>query len=201
MMMPKSDPPFKLEVGRTGLIQALKIVAQVIKKTARHIGLTLEDGCLCIDASETTAKVPASGVWPSQIFVGASWVRLLAKKMPPGDPLVIRVEGERIYLGRYSERCAFTASEPNLIPALPQVDESRIIADAARILKPLHIKTSDLEELVSKTRAKGSEVHWTSEEKRMIPIVARAWVLLAPLGIETPDIHRLVQKAVRNAWK
>ena len=147
-MMQPSRPLFKLEVGRTGLTQALKIVAKVMSKDAGDVGLTFEDGCLSIDAGETIAKAPASGVWPAPIFVGASWVRLLAKKTPPEDPLVIRVEGERIYVGGYSEPCAFKPSKQSLTPPLPRMNERTIITDAARILEPLHVKRSDVEELV-----------------------------------------------------
>jgi hypothetical protein len=85
-------------------------------------------------------------------------------------------------------------------PKIPKPDERRLILEAARILKPLLITKSDLDALVSETRAKAT-VSWFEQEKKMITIVAKAWVLLAPLGVETSDIRRLVDKAVRDAWK
>jgi hypothetical protein len=57
-----------------------------------------------------------------------------------------------------------------------------------------------LEELIAEARAKGT-ASWSTDEKRMTAIVAKAWVLLAPLGVETTDIRRLIEKTVRNAWK
>ena len=66
--------------------------------------------------------------------------------------------------------------------------------------EPLRIRRSHLEELVSEVRARGT-ASWSGEEKKLIAITAKAWVLLAPLGVETSDIRRLVDKAVRNAWK
>jgi hypothetical protein len=72
--------------------------------------------------------------------------------------------------------------------------------EASRILKPLLIKRSDLEALVAEADARGT-ASWSEEEKKMIAIIAKAWVLLAPLGVETADIHRMVNNAVRNAWK
>ncbi len=199
--MPISDASAKLEVGRANLAQALKIVARVMSEDPGDVGLAFEDGCLSIEAGDTVAKAPASGIWPAPIFVAASWVRRMARKMPPGDPLVLQVEGERFYLGRYSERCSLTPTaeyRPN--SELPQIDEQKAIGDAASILKPLHVRRSDLEELVSKVRARGED-SWSVEDKRMISIVAKAWVLLAPLGVETSDIHHLVRVAVRDAWK
>ncbi len=91
-----------------------------------------------------------------------------------------------------------TVIPPN--PDLPQIDEDGLIEEAAKVLKPLLIKRSDLEELVAEARAKGT-ASWSTDEKKMTSIVAKAWVILAPLGIETTDIRRLVDKAVRNAWK
>ncbi len=199
--MPISDVSARLEVGRANLAQALKIVARVMSKDPGDVGLAFDDGCLSIEAGDTVAKAPASGIWPAPIFVAASWVRLMARKMPPGDPLVLRVEGERLYLGPYSERCSLAPTTDDRPDSdLPQINEQKAIRDAAGILKPLHVRISDLEELVAKVRAQG-EGSWSVEDKRMISIVAKAWVLLAPLGVETSDIHRLVRVAVRDAWK
>ena len=82
----------------------------------------------------------------------------------------------------------------------PFVDENISIAEAGRILKPLFVKQSDLEAVVVEARARGTP-SWSEEEKKMIAIIAKAWVLLAPMGVETSDIRRLVNNAVRNAWK
>ncbi|MGI8746659.1 MAG: hypothetical protein ACR2NN_29610 [Bryobacteraceae bacterium] len=194
-----STPP-NLAIGRADLTHALKIVARGIGKYAGQASLRFENGLLYVEAHATVASAPASGAWPIPIFVPASWVRRLARRMPPGDPLRLQIKENRIYLERYSEPCALT---PTTIPVnadLPQIDETGLIEEAAKVLKPLLIKRSDLEELVAKARTKGA-APWSTDEKRMTSIVAKAWVLLAPLGVETTDIRTLVDKAVRNAWK
>jgi hypothetical protein len=118
--------------------------------------------------------------------------------MPPGDPLIIHIEADRIHLGRYSEICSLTRAKPS--PSLVEKEIRDRITQAAQILEPLHIKRKDIEELISYAQAERSD-SWSQEEKKMLSMVAKAWVLLAPMGIETPDLHRLIQSAVRNAWK
>ena len=199
-MIPSSEPPDRLEVSRADLSHAVEIVAGLMGKRPSDARLRFEDGWLFIEAGGGIAKAPARGTWPLTIIAGASWVRRLAKSMPAGDPVRLRVDEGRLYANRYSEPCAWTSVEYPLDPALPKVDEKRLILEAARILKPLLIKRSDLEGLVSEARAKGT-ASWSEEEAKMIAIVAKAWVLLAPLGVETSDIRRLVNNAVRNAWK
>jgi hypothetical protein len=199
-MMPSSDPPYRLEVSRTDLAQALKIISRAVGKRQGDASFRFHDGRLSIEADNTAAGVPARGTWPLPIFVGSSWIRRLARRMPAGDPLHLRVDEGRLHANRYSEPCAWTPRE-QLAPAEPlPIDENLLIQEAARILKPLRIRRSHLEELVSEARARGT-VSWSVEEKKMIAIVAKAWVLLAPLGVETSEIRRLVDNAVRNAWK
>lgn len=204
-MMQPSDPQHDLEVSRADLTQALKIVARAIRKFSGDASLRFEDGCLSIEADNTVADAPARGTWPLPIFVDALWVRRVAKRMPAGDPIHLRVDAGRLHANRYSEPCAWTPGEqpvpaepPTIEP--PTIDENLLILKAARILKPLRIERSHLEELVSEGRARGT-ASWSVEEKKMITIVAKAWVLLAPMGVETSDIRRLVDSAVRNAWK
>jgi hypothetical protein len=121
----------------------------------------------------------------------------MAKNMPAGDPVRLRVAEGRLYANRYSEPCSWTAVEQPINPKRPQLNE---ILEAARILKPLLIKRSDIETMVAEAGARGTP-SWSEEEKKMIAIIAKAWVLLAPAGVETADIRRLVNNAVRNAWK
>lgn len=137
------------------------------------------------------------GTWALTIIAGRSWVRRLAKNMPAGDPVRLRVEEGRLYANRYSEPCIRTAVKQPINPEGPQLDT---IIEAARILKPLLITKWDLAALVVEASARGP-ASWSEEDKKMIAIIAKAWVLLAPLGVETADLRRLVNDAVRNAWK
>jgi hypothetical protein len=195
-----ASTPANLSVGRADLIHALKIVTRGIGTYAGEARLQFENGIFSVEAHGTLASAPASGAWPVPIFVNASWVRRMSRRMPPGDPLRFEIKEDRIYLERYSEPCALTPTGIPTNPDLPQIDEKGLVEEAAKVLKPLLIKTSDLEELVAEARAKGA-TPWSTDEKKMTLIVAKAWVILAPLGVETTDIRRLVDKAVRNAWK
>lgn len=200
LMTRLASTPASLAIARADLTHALKIVTRGIGKYAGEASLRFENGLLSVEAHGTEATAPASGAWPIPIFVQASWVRRLARRMPPADPLRLQIKEDRIYLERYSEPCASTPTSIPANPDLPQIDETGLIEEAAKVLKPLLIKRSDLEKLVAEARAKGA-ASWSAEEKKMTSIVAKAWVLLAPLGIGTTDIRRLVDKAVRDAWK
>ena len=57
---------------------------------------------LFIEAGSAIAKAPAKGFWPLTIIVGALWVRRLAKSMPAGDPIHLRVDEGRLHTNRYS---------------------------------------------------------------------------------------------------
>jgi hypothetical protein len=196
-MIPHADMRDGLEVSRADLLHAVEIVAGLMGKQPSGASLQFEDGWLYIESGRGIAKTPARGTWPLTIIVGTSWVRRLAKSMPAGDPVRLRVDEGRLYANRYSEPCGWTAVEQPINPKRPQLDE---IMEAARILKPLLIKKSDIEKMVAEAGARGTP-SWSEEEKKMTAIIAKAWVLLAPLGVETADLRRLVNDAVRNAWK
>jgi hypothetical protein len=199
-MTPPSEPGNELHVSRTDSAQALKTAAQVIGKFPGHVGLRFDAGSLTIEASGTVAITPARGFWPVPIFVGASWVVRMGKRLPPGDPIQLRVEAGRLYVNRYSEACSLTAAEHVVSNELSKADEALLILEAARILRPLRIGTKDLEKLVAETYVNGP-ISPSAEERKMLSTIAKAWVLLAPLGVGTDDLRQLVDNAVRNAWK
>jgi hypothetical protein len=95
-MTAPSHPECRLEVSRSELVQALKIVSRVMGEYSGAAELTFDDGYLSVEADNTSAKASASGNWPVPIFVGALWVRRLAKRLPDNDPLILRVEHGRI---------------------------------------------------------------------------------------------------------
>jgi hypothetical protein len=120
--------------------------------------------------------------------------------MPPGDPIHLSVRDGRIHVGRYSEPCATPPQEERGATGAPEVDAQDLIADAAKILKPLRVSPVDLNTLFEEVRARGA-APWRTEEKKMIALIARAWEKLAPLGIETADLRRLVDHCILHAWK
>ncbi len=199
-MTSPSEPGHELQLSRIDLSQSLKTAAKVVGKFPGHVGLRFDAGCLTIEAGDTVATAPARGFWPTPIFVGASWVRRMGKRLPPGDPIHLRVEAGRLYLNRYSEAYSLTAAEHVVSNELSEADEAELIAEAARILKSLRISPDALQELVSKTYVNGP-ISPSVEEKKMLSLIAKAWILLAPYGVGTDDLRQLVDNAVRNAWK
>jgi len=196
-----SVPTDGLIVGRADLAQALRIVSTLMGRRASGASLRFEDGWLFVAAGEAVAKAPAQGFWPATIIVGSSWVRRLAKSLPPGDPVFLHVENGRLYANKYSEPCEWTTEENPLHPSLGRVTERRRILEAATVLKPFLVSREDLHSLIEMTRNRGGPASWRENEESMISAVSKAWALLAPLGVETSDLRNLIDGAVRNAWK
>lgn len=194
------DKPHELEVSRADLLTQLKFLSKAMGKSTKSVILRFQGGTLVIEAGESTVEIFARGDWPVAIITDAIWAHVLAKKMPAGDPVRLRVQEGKLYANAFSVRCAFALEELPPILEPPKSDERRLIVEVAEILKPLRLSKEDVEKLVTEARARGNAT-WTHHDKKMIEVVARAWKLLAPLGVETSDIRRCVDDAVRNAWK
>jgi hypothetical protein len=201
-LIPLSDPVNGLEVSRDDLSKAVNIVAGMARKWSKGVSLRFSDGWLFIEAghSRGIARAPARGCWPVTIIVGISWVRRLAKSMPAGDPIRLRVEDGMLHANRYSQPCSLSSNESPFSPEAPGSDEAAVISEAAKILKPLYIRRKDIQGLVLYTRVEGTS-KWSLNDRKMISIIAKAWALLGPLGIETADIRELADDAVRNGLR
>jgi len=205
--MTPSEPPYELEVSRADLGQALKTVARAIGQNPGDACFRFADGLLFIEASNTSADAPARGTWPLPIFVSTWWVRRVARRMPTGDPIHLRVDAGRLYANRYSETCARTPRVQPTAAERSAIDENLLISEAAQLLESLRIERPAVERLVSEAIARGTSswsrgvVAWSEEEKKMRMIVEKAWMKLAPFGVGMTDIRRLVDKTLHDAWK
>src|SRR5579884_1475602 len=99
-MTPNSNQPYELEVARADLLHAVEIVAGLMGKRSSGVSLQFEDGWLWIESGAGIAKTPARGTGAQTMIIGRAWVRRLAKHMPAGDPVRLRVEERRLYAKR-----------------------------------------------------------------------------------------------------
>ncbi len=90
------------------------------------------------------------------IFVEVNWVRRLAKRLPAGEPIRLRVEAERLYVNRNSEPCSIVSRHPPADIAA-DIDEQALILQATQNLKPLRLTRADLAAAVAAARP-GSRV-------------------------------------------
>jgi hypothetical protein len=194
-----ADELAHVEIPRADFERALKSVFHGLNKLDAFAEIHFEDGWLHIRSNKVAKKAPACGTWRSKVLVGKSWVRLIARRMPSGDPVHLRIFKGRIYVNRYSEPLSLT-KPPQIETLTPEPFAPGLINAAATIFKPLLVRRDDLDALVDEAQARGPAL-WRKEEKKMISLIARAWEKLAPLGVETVDLRRLTDKAVRNAWK
>jgi len=195
-MTPTPESLHSVKVSRADLAAALKIVSTEIRRHTGDAEFRFGDGALSIRVANTLAETPALGTWPTPIFVNASFVSKLAKHIPEGNPVLLRVESGKLFANRFSQSC--TDSPTELEP--PKIDESALISEAAKRLKPLFIKRADLDKLVAEAREKRPT--WSADDQILQPIITKVWSLLAPLGVEPTDIRRLISDAREKgtAW-
>jgi hypothetical protein len=86
--------------------------------------ITFEEGMLLIDIRGMGTTVPAEGVWSGQALVPSILLRALARKLPDGDPLSLRVEGGMIHIGSLSVPCSWQPAEPNSAPPAQKSKEN-----------------------------------------------------------------------------
>jgi hypothetical protein len=187
-------------VERADLKKALSIVSGEMGKRVSGATIRFEDGWLWVVAGNAAGKAPGRGFLQNSVVVASSWVRRLARSLPPGNPVFVHVENGRLYANKYSEPCQWTSTHFPLFPSLRGVDENRRILEAATVLKDFLITPEQLKWLVAFKKLDGPPP-WREDEQTMISAVAEAWSHLAPLGVGTSDLRALIDNSVRDAFK
>lgn len=150
---------WQLSVNRAEFAQGLKVVSRA-GRSMRHADatLTFSQNQLYVDLAGTVAQVPATGDWPTEVRIPGQYLETLRKALPEDDPLPLRVDGERLFLGRFGVPCEWSIqSRPASTPVREMVpansDLFDVLAMVARCSKE-EIDAAGASGLVSNAQAR-----------------------------------------------
>lgn len=190
-----------LAVGRADLEHALGMIAGSLSPQVRGVTLSYDEPWLYLKTRTTLARATAKGVWPVTIIVPATWAKRLVRSLPEGDPIILHVEGGRLYTNKFSVPCEWSAEEDVLDPRVNEKKTTKHrLRKAAEILKTFRVEEDELQRLMIEAGKRGTPA-WSESEQKVIAAVSKAWAVLAPLGVETADLRSLIDNAIRNGFK
>jgi len=88
-------------VARTPLMDALKRMTRFRKRAARRemMSVSFRKGLLTLTMMNVSEGIPAEGVWANDVLVNSGILYNLAKVPPIEDPVLVKVEQDRLYIG------------------------------------------------------------------------------------------------------
>jgi hypothetical protein len=134
---------------------------------------------MVIDCAGNSVQLAARGQWQRVARVPASLFIGLAKRPPSGDEIVMRVEGERFFLGSTSAECVLQ-DEPETRIIMP-LDPS-----LAALFRTNFHYPQDVIDQAGLLRAVDAAV------EQSLTLIRDAADVLAPLGISAPVLRDLV---------
>jgi hypothetical protein len=183
----------RLEVEPRQFAKAVNVLAHLDPKT-EWAEIDFDGDTLMMRVGDTEQRIPAAGSWPGLLHFRSRFARALAGRPMTKTPLELLVEDGRLTVGSFtfpcsSQRDADTVQGPN---------QDRI-AEAAHILKKLHVSQEKVAALVANANPEYAAL-WRDGYAPMIDRIANAWKILAPLGVEPHEIRQAIEESVRYAF-
>lgn len=182
-----STPSWHLSVNRAAFAKALKLVGRAAKAVRSSAAiLTFDEGLLTIDVSGNVNQIPATGDWPSEVRLPGGALERLAKALPDENPLQLKVEGERLFMARFSVNCEWRVlSRPAATPVPELIPPD---ADPFEILM-IRLRCSDDE-----IDAAGATKLVAEAEGKIAATCAAAARILAGYGVTAAHLRRLCKE-------
>ena len=182
-----TSAPDALLLDRQALLRELRLLLRALRPLSGVEAILSFDGeCLHIDLSGATITVPARGRWPGQVRVPASWLTVVAKMPPPGDPLELIVRENSLHLSTLSVACQQQAAWASPIQIPVNADDTVLLAIRLRY-SSADIEAAGLRSAVAKAEA---------SRDRAVATAAKA---LARYGVKDADVSALVDQAIRES--
>ena len=187
------ERPWSLDVSRAALAEGLATLAGLTHAPGAEAVLSHDGLHLLIELAGTSFTVLARGTWPGRARVAGSLLRGLARALPPGDTLRLRLEDGRLRLGSMSVPAQRQDLAPRTTIALPMDPALAVRLAVALAFTEAEIATAGLTDLVADAREEAG------------PLMASAVDALAPLGVTRADMEDFVTAVVRrqmpSSWR
>ncbi len=176
----------RLEVDRQEFAGAIKPMVRLLtKKQQAEAIISFNDGRLSIAHGGVEVSAPARGGWPGQARISGQFIVAVAKLLPPGDPIVLTVEGGKMRLATTSTTCTWQPESTNRIE-LPMEPPLTMILNLPLKYSATEIANSGLTRIVQKA------------EERKTNLVNKAAKVLGPLGVKPTDLLPVVTACIRR---
>ena len=175
-----------ITVSRAELEHALRLVTVGLRgNTIAEVRFSLVSGFLEIAGPGAAHSLAAEGTWPSAILADGEVLKRVASRLPTGEPLVLKVESSRLYIGTFS-------LEATVLDIAPVGTQLPIGATGADILIAV--------ERLGEARVAGSIGTQAIESAReeLLAGIDQAVRALKPFGIAEAEVARLVRRTMRE---
>jgi hypothetical protein len=106
-----------LKVDRAQFVDAVEVLAGMTKRnrTAKAM-LTFANNVLSIKVGSTTMDVHAAGDWKGVAKANGQAFLFASRDLPATDPLIVKVEDDRLMIERRSVQCDWSEFKPRMPP-------------------------------------------------------------------------------------
>lgn len=177
----------QLAVDRAEFIDGLSLLSWQAKRArADQAIVCFEQGCIVIRIGGSAVSAHATGNWPGEARISAAFLGMVRRIPPEKDPVPIRVEGERLFIGATSIACVWQ-----------QRGGARAsIPIGASLLDILRIGVGHSDEVLE---ASGIRARVETARALRQELIEKAAETLRPLGITAHDLSTLVDDRVANS--
>ena len=128
-----------ITVSRAGLAHGLRLVTVGVRgNTTHNVRFSVVNGFLEIMGPGAAHSVPAEGTWPCAVLADANVLKRVASRLPSSDPLVLKVENSKLYIGTFNvdatvldiapigTQLPIGATGPDILIAVERPGEARV---------------------------------------------------------------------------
>ena len=106
-----------LKVDRAQFVDAVEVLAGMTKRNRMAKAmLTFANNVLSIKVGSTTMDVHAAGDWNGVAKTNGQAFLSASRDLPATDPLIVKVEDDRLMIERRSVRCDWSEFKPRIAP-------------------------------------------------------------------------------------
>lgn len=177
---------YLIKVSRAELARGLRLATVGLRsKTTTQVRFSVLNGFLEMMGPGAVHSIAAEGTWPSAVLADGGVLKRVASRLPSGDPLVLKVESSRLYIGTFS-------LEATVLDIAPVGTQLPIGAAGADILIAIG--------RLGEARVAGSIGTQAIESAReeLLAGIDQAVRALKPFGIAEAEVARLVRRTMHE---
>ena len=176
----------ELRVRRSDLAEAIEIATVGVRpKKPGGLWFSFDGVLLQLTGPGSSKVVSADGTWPAAVTVDAAIMQKVAARLPNQDPLLIKADGDRLYIGGFSVGAEIADIAPPSVDLPIDYSTADVVVALAKLGAPRLVGTIGKPALDKAKRSLDANI-------------SNAVRHLSPYGVKFADLKLLVQEAIKR---